>query len=157
MPEKCKNIVIFSDCKSVIQAIENNNILNVIQRITNFINELIEQFSLQIVMQWIPSHCNLPGNEVADLFAKIGASQDQPYIPVNQKTCKQIIKEKSKKQWLDNWAQCNTGRTVYTYLKAPNPKDAINDLGRREQVAIYRLRTQHVQLNKHLNRIKTDP
>ena len=81
----------------ILLYIENNNILNVIRRITNFISELIEQFSLQIVIQWIPSHCNLPGNEVADLLAKIGASQDQPDIPVNQKTCKQIIKEKSKK------------------------------------------------------------
>ena len=104
----------------------------------------------------IPSHCELPGNEAADLLAKKGAGQDQPDIPVNQNTCKQIIKEKSKKEWLDNWAQCNTGRIVYTYLKAPNLKDAINNLGRREQVAIYRLRTEHVQLNKHLSRIKAD-
>ena len=59
---------------------------------------------------------------MADLLAKIGASQDQPDIPVNQKTCKQIIKENSKKQWLDNWAQCNTGRKVYTYQEYQNLK-----------------------------------
>ena len=155
--EKCNNIVIFSDCKSVLQVIENdNNRLNLTQKITNYISELIATYSLRIILQWIPSHCDLPGNEAADRLAKKGACLDQPDIPVNQNTCKQIIKEKSKKEWLDNWTQCNTGRTIYTYLKAPNPNDAINNLGRREQVAIYRLRTEHVQLNKHLSRIKAD-
>ena len=155
--EKCGNIVIFSDCKSVLQVIKNDdNKLNITQKITNYISELIDNFSIRIILQWIPSHCELPGNEAADRLAKKGACLDQPDIPVNQNTCKQIIKEKSKKEWLDNWTQCNTGRTIYAHLKAPNPNDAINNLGRREQVAIYRLRTEHVQLNKHLSRIKAD-
>ena len=49
-----------------------------------------------------------------------------------------------------------TGRSIYDDLKEPNAKYPINTLGRREQVIIYPLRTQHVQLNSHLNRIKID-
>ena len=39
------------------------------------------------------------------------------------------------------------------YISKPNKKDAINLLKRQDQVIIFRLRTSHVQLNAHLNRI----
>ena len=41
-------------------------------------------------------------------------------------------------------------------MSKPNPKDAINKLQREDQSIIFRLRTGHVQLNKHLSRIKKD-
>ena len=49
---------------------------------------------MRIILEWIPSHCELPEKEAADRLAKKGASQDQPDTPVNQDICKQIIKEK---------------------------------------------------------------
>ena len=39
-------------------------------------------------------------------------------------------------------------------MNTPRPKDPINALSRRDQSLIFRLRTQHVPLNNHLNRIK---
>ena len=155
--EKCSNLVIFTDSLSVLQALENQKISNhTIEKLKIAIHDIITTFSVKITLQWIPSHCDLPGNEAADRLAKRGANKEQPNIPISQNTCKQIIKENLKTEWLNNWAQSKTGRSVYPHLKVPNPKDPINTLERREQVVIYRLRTQHIQLNAHLNRIKSD-
>ena len=49
-----------------------------------------------------------------------------------------------------------TERTAHNYMTKPSPKNSINRLQRKEQSTIFRLRTGHVQLNSHLNRIKKD-
>ena len=59
-------------------------------------------------------------------------------------------------EWLNNWQTNTTVRAVYNCMTNPNPKDPINRLQREEQSTIFRLRTGHVQLNSHLNRIKKD-
>ena len=38
-------------------------------------------------------------------------------------------------------------------MPSPNPNDSINKLNRNEQVTIFRLRSGHAPLNKHLTRI----
>ena len=38
-------------------------------------------------------------------------------------------------------------------MAAPKRADPINDLNRKDQSTIFRLRTQHIGLNKHLYRI----
>ena len=120
------------------------------------IDLVIRTHAIKIFLQWIPSHVNIPGNEAADKLAKEGANQEQTDSPVTQDTSKQIIKENIRSEWLKDWEDNNTGRSLYAFLRAPNQKDPINALGRREQVIIYRLRTQHIQLNAHLNRINPE-
>ena len=45
---------------------------------------------------------------------------------------------------------------MFRFIPNPNKKDPINSLGRKNQVAIFRLRTNHIQLNAHLSRITKD-
>ena len=90
------------------------------------------------------------------MLAKKGATQEQPNLPVSLETCKQIIRSNSKIEWLNNWATCNKGRAIFPHMTQPNTHDDINSLGRKEQVIIFRLRSQHVQLNMHLNRINPE-
>ena len=47
-----------------------------------------------------------------------------------------------------------TGRDIFKYMMRPNPNDNINNLCRKEQATIFRLRTGHIQLNGHINRIQ---
>ena len=63
------------------------------------------------------------------------------------------MKNNTNENWLNRWAQGKTGRSVFAHMSAPRPKDNINLLNRKEQTAIFRLRTNHVPLNYHLNRI----
>ena len=58
-----------------------------------------------------------------------------------------------KNAWMKQWAESGKGRSVFKFVPAPNKNDPINQLQRAEQVIIFRLRTEHIQLNKHLNRI----
>ena len=86
-------------------------------------------------------------------MAKKGASQEQPERPVSHTTCKQIIKANSKTEWVNSWSMCSTGRVMFPYMTAPTSTDPINDLDRREQCIVFRLRSQHIPLNMHLNKI----
>ena len=56
-------------------------------------------------------------------------------------------------EWLNDWAMCNTERSMFSYMTTPNKADPINNLERKDQAIIFRLRSQHIQLNMHLNRI----
>ena len=69
------------------------------------------------------------------------------------RTAKQIINENMKKVWMTQWAEDDKGRSVFNFMPTPNKNDPINKLRRAQQVVIFRLRSEHIQLNKHLNRI----
>ncbi|WP_411016702.1 ribonuclease H family protein, partial [Salmonella sp. s51944] len=64
------HFVIFSDSKSVLQAIKNRNWKNPI------ICQILQKFDLlyntnkRIILFWIPSHIGIPGNDKADSAAK---------------------------------------------------------------------------------------
>ena len=53
----------------------------------------------------------------------------------------------------EGWTLNETGRELFKYMAAPNRSDPINALNRKYQSTIFRLRTQHIALNKHLHRI----
>ena len=91
-------------------------------------------------MQWIPSHCGIPGNEKADQLAKEGAAEDQPDIPITYHQKKQMIKSIRKPQ-------------------TPT-QDDYHIMNRSEQVVILRLSTEHNRLRSHMytnSRLATPP
>ena len=152
-PELITHIAVFSDSKSVLECLSNHSLTtNAIKDLITSIDQFASQFKKEITLQWIPSHCNIDGNESADKLAKVGSMMDQPERPVPQSTCKQIIKSNIQIEWMSDWAQEKTGRTIFPYMPKPNKADPINELKRKDQVTIFRLRTQHVPLNHHFNR-----
>ena len=156
-PEQVTNTVIFSDSKSALQALEsrsmnNSEILQTIQTINN----LLTAYAIRLVLQWIPGHTNIAGNEKADRLSKKGAQQQQPLKPTPYSTAKQIINHNYKEEWMNMWATGQTGRAVYRQMNKTRPNDSIRSLSRKDQVTIFRLRTQHLPLNQHLNRINPE-
>jgi len=147
-------VIIFTDAKSVLQAIDSQQYKSqAIQILSSTLDKFIKTHDYEVILQWIPSHCEIKGNERADTLAKKGASQEQPERPVSHITCKQIIKANSKTEWVNSWSMCSTGRVMYPHMTAPTKTDPIDDLDRREQCIIFRLRSQHIPLNMHLNMI----
>ena len=121
------------------------------------LHNLISKYNIRVVLQWVPAHTGIPGNERADALAKKGASLPQPDTPVAYSTCCQIIKANSKEEWLNTWTMGTTGRPMYKHMTKPLLKDPINELSRKDQSLIFQLRTGHVPLNCHLNRIGVKP
>ena len=151
------NIVILSDAKAVLQALDNETTKDpVIKKLT--INEIIATHSIQVSLQWIPGHCNIKGNDEADRLAKLGAKCTQDKESATYGTAKQIIRQKKKEIWMKQWADSDKGRCIYmlSCLRLKN-KDYINQVKRDVQVTIFRLRSQHIQLNQHLNKIGIKP
>ena len=90
--ERKQNVVIFSDSMSVLQALENEKqdstlLTNITKTIITFMNV----FEVEVTLQWIPSHCEIPRYERADTLAKKGAQTEHPNIPVSLAMAKQII------------------------------------------------------------------
>ena len=117
-------VVFLTDALSVLQALTSNNIPELDQALNNI-------RSFRTVLQWIPAHCGIQGNEQADKMAKLGATDEQAQNPVNQNEMKTIIK---------------------SLYKVPEKKDSYHQLSRQEQVTIFRLRTGHNRLNHHMFR-----
>ena len=112
----------------------------------------MSRHNTRLILQWIPAHIVIPGNERADVLAKQGASLPQPDVSVAY-SCP-MIKASLKEDWLNSWSTGKTCRgNMYGHMSKPLLKDPINDLRRGDQSLIFQLRTQHVPLNFHLNRI----
>ena len=108
---------------SARQALENNKL--------DRLSEALHPISSvsQVVLQWNPAHCGIPGNENADRLAKLCAAKDQE----------------------DNWVTYEEMKSHIKYLyKPPKQTDDYYLLSRHEQVTIFRLRTGHNRLKQHM-------
>lgn len=153
-PHAATNVVIFTDSLSTLQALETGtDVSKDIVHLTWAIHNLMSRHRVRVTLQWIPAHTGVPGNERADELAKRGANLPQPETPVAYSTCCQMIRSNLREDWLNKWATGKTGRPMYGHMTRPQPNDTINKLKRRDQSTIFQLRTQHLPLNQHLNRI----
>ena len=91
------------------------------------LSKLIE--SRRVVLQWIPAHCGISGNEKVDELAKRGANMQQENLPITIKQKKTIIKNMFRV------------KTIH---------DDYHKLDRAGQVILLRLRTGHNRLNAHM-------
>ena len=153
-PKKKQNLVIFTDAMSALESLDDDPTSKPeLKSILLDAHELIATYGVKTSMQWIPGHSNTPGNDKADTLAKKGSRQPQPNTNTTFQTVKQILRANTKEEWLNGWTLNQTGRELFKHMAAPNKADPINALNRKDQSTIFRLRTRHIALNKHLHRI----
>ena len=128
-PHTASKVVFLSDAKSVLQAVHANKDKE-LDYLFGTLYTLTETH--ETVLQWIPAHCGIVGNETADKLAKEGSKKDQ-----QSREAKHIIKQYQQRKWADQHS---------TYNKC----DPYYELDRSEQVLIFRLRTGHNRMNHHM-------
>ena len=65
-----------------------------VHRIQSAIAELFKKKEVRIL--WVPGHCSLRGNELADLEAKLGSEVAQPSVPLDSSTCAALIRREER-------------------------------------------------------------
>ena len=89
-------VVFLSDAKSVLEAIDHNK--------NKELNPLFKALSVlanqhEVVLQWIPAHCGISGNEKADSLAKEGSLKEQTNNSTTYHEAKTIVKNKQSLKW----------------------------------------------------------
>ena len=103
-----------------------------------------------ITIQWIPGHYDISMNQKAVGLAKMGSHMPQENPNTSYDTAKQIAKQNTMETWHTDWALGDKGKCLYQHQPKPNPNDPINQLSRRDQCNIFRLRTGHSTLKKKI-------
>ena len=93
-----------------------------------------------IVLEWIPAHTDISGNEIADQLANEGKEKEQPPSYRSYREVKTLIQNKKK-------------TILHSKTGGYNPnQDTLNQLPRHHQTAIFCFRAGHCRLNSHLER-----
>ena len=137
--EKTKKAVFLTDSRSALQALMSGEPDTLQKKLTESISILAQ--TTCVVLQWIPAHTGIRGNEIADQLAKEGKEKEQPPSHLSYREVKTLIHNKKKAIF-----HCKTGR--YN----PN-QDTLHQLPWHQQTIIFCLRTGHCRLNSHLKRI----
>ncbi|XP_054706520.1 uncharacterized protein LOC129216334 [Uloborus diversus] len=145
--------VVLTDSKAALQAIDTPSHSRTLttDNCLKLLNRLARN-NKTVVLQWIPAHCGIQGNEMADFLAKKGASVFQrtnPKLPFSN--IKSLIKRIFKDTFHEELKNRNSNKPWFELiLNVPN-------WPRMKSVAMFRLLSGHDCLRKHLCRINVVP
>ena len=152
---KSSSVVIFSDSLSALQMIDSYFIRCAIVNEILFKIHMLKMKDICVAFEWIPSHCDINGNEIVDRAAKKGAMKD--YIDINlpnttsELTCSRLIHY--KKIWQTEWNSSENGRFLYSLHNNVTKPIHRQGLSRREECLIQQLRVGKCRLNYYLFQI----
>ena len=89
--EDWQSALVLCDSRSLVETLANSNQPDGdVHRIKSAIAELCKKKEVRIL--WVTGHCNLRGNELADLEAKLGSEVAQPSVPLDSSTRAALIR-----------------------------------------------------------------
>ena len=80
------DVVFLSDSRSVLDSHAGHGEHNLRRKLYSILEHR------RVVIQWIPAHCGIKGNEHADILTKQGANMEQENLPITIRQKKTIMK-----------------------------------------------------------------
>ena len=110
--------------------------------------------NVNIKLQWIPSHCDIKGNDVADKLANEGRTLPQITWPIELHNIKNFIKKQMLKKWQQDWDIKKQNRDYGLLKPTIGNWHWYRNKNRAIEVKLTRLRLGTSALNQHLHKIK---
>jgi ribonuclease HI len=127
--------LICTDSQSLVEAITN------LSPDSRLIREHLDGTRGQTTIQWIPGHCDIPGNEMADKLANEAArSSDAPAKPTSKRTAISVIKRTIAD------AKPQHARTAAVYENYSEKLDVKVISTRKDAAMLARIRSGHSML-----------
>jgi ribonuclease HI len=146
---------ILTDSMSALQAIANSwnkSGQRIIQAILQSARELNTR-GIPLRLQWVPGHCNDPGNDTADRLAKeaVGPDKLHPFQHLLSRE-KGYIRRKIREEWGQEWKTSKKGghlRQIDATLPSIRTRRMYGSLPRSRAYLLTQLRTGHSWLATH--------
>jgi ribonuclease HI len=138
--DKRKKFIIFTDSKSVLQALLQSQPQNPkVGRILHKLNKITSR--KEVVFCWLPSHVGISGNETADKAAKLALEEDVIHDTLPSSDFRVHVHSFSNKRWQTHWdAQINN---KLHEIKSNLGQSRARFRCRREEIVFTRLRLGH--------------
>lgn len=145
-----QKVVFFVDCQAAIIALTTNSQTDCGRTQTcRHVLSCLQARGWIIVLQWVPSHVGVAGNERADNLAKEGTKLQQPVAKMTLDSAKSHIAATIKARIIADRVQNSIGKVWTQLVKKPLDRDLPRAVG----VAAFRTLTGHDYLACHLHRI----
>ena len=153
---KRKNVWIFVDNQAAIRrvtSLHHGPGQEIAIEIANISNQL-KTLHCDLLIQWVPGHTSIPGNEKADELAKHATEQQPPReYQTSLSYLKRVVRGKMIEEWKDWWHKHPNKGSEYSspFLSKPN---VLFKTGNRMLVATaVQLRTSHGYFKSYLHKI----
>ena len=143
------DVVVYSDSMSCLQAIEGEDTENpLICHIMNLL-WLLSDRGTHVRFCWIPSHCDIEGNERVDQLAKETLDQEiDPLAGVHYTDLRPLVSSYIQQLVQTKWDVAAHGRDLYLVKPTLGQPKKFQRLTRAEEVVITRLRIGHTKATK---------
>ena len=110
-----------------------------------------------VVIQYVPGHKGIEGNETADLVAKAGHNLEiYTDTPVGRNDKSRLLEDLLRNQWQEHWYNTmrisGKGNHLFKIKMKIEEWKWVSHSDRRVETAMARLRMGHVGINQHLYR-----
>ncbi|XP_066965476.1 uncharacterized protein [Macrobrachium rosenbergii] len=141
------NFTIFSDAKSILQALVHFNPTNpLVLKILEWL-VVIEYRVIRVEFCWVPAHASVPGNEEADKLTKTAAVELLPRrYPILHSDFWPNIRRSLCDIWQQRWDSVDQNKM--REIKSVKSPWKYNFMSRRWETALCRLRIGHTRLTQ---------